>query len=199
MENWENKSLENIEETHEGVNYTEEWMDVVGYEGHYMVSNFGRIKALKRAIIHGRSGSITMPERILSQKLRNDGYNEVNLALDKKHTSTSVSICVGIHFLSNPENLTEINHKRGIKTDNRFHQIEWSTPSDNMLHSYRELGRKHTVGFGHKNPNYRYFINTLTGIYYTYLDLSFYFDVSVVCLRRMVCNNDIKVRNFVKV
>lgn len=49
-----------------------------------------------------------------------------------------------------PANL-EINHKNGIKTDNRPGNLEVVTPSENMIHSHRILGRNVQKGEKHYN------------------------------------------------
>jgi len=199
MELWRNLSLSELSEIYEGRLIIEEWKDISNYEGHYMISNFGRVKSLKREVFHGKSKTIRMPERILKQKLRKDGYTEVNLAKNGVHNMNRIHSLVGNHFLENKEGLIEINHKKGIKTDNRFHQIEWSTASNNILHSYRELKRKHTVGVGDKNPNYRYFLHALTGIYYTYSELADQFGIQVGLVRSFFSLKDKRVQNYIKV
>lgn len=50
---------------------------------------------------------------------------------------------VGLQFIPNPNNYTEINHKDGIKSNNDVDNLEWCTHSQNILHSFEKLGRIH--------------------------------------------------------
>lgn len=39
-------------------------------------------------------------------------------------------------FISNPNNLKEINHKDSIRDNNDLNNLEWCTHSENCIHSY---------------------------------------------------------------
>lgn len=68
-----------------------------------------------------------------------------------RHTAI-VHRLVAKTFIPNPENFPIVNHKNGIRDDNRICNLEWCTASYNMLHSLRELGRKPKDNTGIKNP-----------------------------------------------
>src|SRR5690349_9031584 len=105
---------------------TEEiWKDIPGYEDLYQVSNIGRVKSFKR----GKEAV-----RVLS--LKKSGYLYVCLCNSiNKHLR--VNRLVALAFIPNPENKSDVNHKNGIKSDNRVENLEWNTPSENRQHAYR--------------------------------------------------------------
>lgn len=133
MEHWQNLSLENLYEVHEGILYTEEWKPIDGYVNQYFISSFGRVKSL---------GYNNHPEAIKAQRYPENGYLLVSLWKGNKEKKALVHRLVALAFIKNPENKKTVNHKKGIKTDNRYHQLEWATQGENARHSYKELGRK---------------------------------------------------------
>ena len=51
---------------------------------------------------------------------------------------------IALHFINNPNNYKEINHINGNKLDNSINNLEWSTRSLNMIHSYQNNLSKNT-------------------------------------------------------
>lgn len=141
MNYWRNLSLNDLTEIHEGVSYTEEWLPVDGFEGLYEVSTFGRVKALG----NGEGGQSKL--KIKSQCDNGDGYLIVCLNKKGKKKSPKVHIMVATAFIPNPECKPEVNHRKGIRTDNRVHQLEWNTRKENMKHSY-DIGLRRSANYG---------------------------------------------------
>ena len=124
----------------------EEWRDMLSYEGLYKISNYGRLKSL------ARQSKNTDKVRFLKEKLlnvyeSNQGYIKANLYNKNKVKRTeSIHRLIGIAFISNPENKKEINHKNGIRNDNRIENLEWCTRVENVIHSFKVLNRKRGGG-----------------------------------------------------
>mgnify|MGYP003808203439 CR=1 FL=1 len=55
-------------------------------------------------------------------------------------------VLVAETFIDNPNNLPVVNHKNGIKDDNRVENLEWVTVSYNTKHAFDVLGRKGNNG-----------------------------------------------------
>lgn len=70
--------------------------------------------------------------------LSKDGYYKTILLSDEGvYKPMTVHRMVAITFL-NPKNKKEtVNHKNGIKTDNRASNLEWMTRKENVIHSFK--------------------------------------------------------------
>lgn len=110
----------------------EEWRAVREYEGLYEVSNMGRIKS-----VSGRIHSF----RIMKQGQNKWGYPQVGLNINGKQNRPSVHRLVAQAFLAETEfEGAVVNHKNGIKTDNRAENLEWCTHQENTRHAFDVLG-----------------------------------------------------------
>ena len=118
----------------------EEWKPVVGYEGLYEVSNLGRVKSLPRTVRYkGTNTPAKRKERILIPAHDSDGYLVVGLTLDGKRKGYKVHRLVAKAFLANMNDLPQINHKNGLRDDNRVENLEWCSAKDNIRHKYDKL------------------------------------------------------------
>lgn len=116
---------------------TEEWRAVAGFEGRYEVSNFGRVKSLKR-MRNGKHGAPTpIPERIMKPSFDRHGYLKVCLRNDHGATNHSVHQLVAKAFIPNPNGYQQINHIDEDKTNNHFANLEWCTPKYNSTYGTR--------------------------------------------------------------
>ena len=105
----------------------EEWRDIKGYEGKYMVSNLGRFKSLN----YRRTGK----EKILEGYPDKDGYLYVNLCKDGKGKQCMIHRLVAMAFIPNPDNLPEVNHKDENPKNNRVENLEWCSRQYNVDYS----------------------------------------------------------------
>ena len=104
------------------------WKDVKDYEGVYQVSNLGRIKSLKRLWVND--------DRIIKGYPDGNGYHQIDLHVNGRRKVYKVHRLIAMSFVPNVNNFREINHRNGIKTDNRAENLEWVTRSDNMKHCF---------------------------------------------------------------
>lgn len=104
------------------------WKDIEGYNGLYQISNLGRVKSLGR-----RGKGCSLEDRILKSMINKDGYHLVNLK-DTNHVAKWFTIhrLVALHFIPNPNDYKEINHKDEIKGNNIVTNLEWCTRDYNV-------------------------------------------------------------------
>lgn len=99
----------------------EKWKNI----GEYEVSNLGNVKSLSR-------------DKMLSGYITKQGYKTVCIKVDGKQKNVKVHRLVANSFIPNSKNKRCVNHKNGIKTDNRVENLEWVTHSENQYHAYKE-------------------------------------------------------------
>ena len=113
----------------------EVWRDIEGYEGLYQVSDLGRVRSIDRIeeCVDGRKRKRN--GRTLKQCKSRKGYLRVHLHSNNKGIVTLAHRLVAISFLSNPLAKETVNHKNGVKSDNRAVNLEWATNSENIRHA----------------------------------------------------------------
>ena len=102
------------------------WKSIKGYEGLYEVSNFGKIKSLKKKII-------------LKQFKNTNGYFRVKLWKNKKSKQFLVHKLVAESFILNINNFPFINHIDENKENNCTNNLEFCTAKYNSNYGTRNL------------------------------------------------------------
>ena len=84
------------------------------------------------------SGDVFSTKKGSIKKLKGNnaakGYLQVCIWNNNKAKFVYVHRLVAQTFIPNPYNKPEVNHKNGIKTDNRLENLEWNTSKENIDH-----------------------------------------------------------------
>ena len=102
----------------------EEWANINGYEGLYLISNIGKVLSLTT-------------KKIRITNLNKRGYEQVSLCRDGKIQTHRIHRLVAIAFIPNPERKEQVNHIDGVKTNNCVTNLEWNTNQENKIHAVK--------------------------------------------------------------
>lgn len=134
-------------------NVNEIWIPAFNYQEKYEVSNLGKVRKIST-------------KRELIGHISKGGYRRVSLSKNYKNINISIHRLVLQSFVGNKEGFV-VNHKNGIKTDNRLENLEWCTISENTQHSYDNKLQINAKGTDSKtakiwmHKEYGFFISTI--------------------------------------
>ena len=102
----------------------EEWKDIVGYEGLYRISNFGRVMSLYK-------------NRIMRPYKNKSGYVSVALHKNGLQKTHYVHRLVLLTFIGKPSKGQQCCHNDGEGANNCLTNLRWGSPKQNNQDKYR--------------------------------------------------------------
>lgn len=100
------------------------WKFGKDFENYYMISDCGNVFSKHK-------NKLRLPQK------HTDGYLVLLFCVNRIRYTKYIHRLIAEAFIPNPLNLPEVNHKNGIKTDNRIDNLEWCTHKENVSHAHK--------------------------------------------------------------
>lgn len=149
----------------------------------YYVTMCGKVFVKERKDIvsnrHPTPYTRAYKEKQLKTVINKLGYEQVGLTINGCRKLVLVHRLVAQQFIPNPENLPEVNHKDGVKSNNVVSNLEWCSRSSNALHASEFLGmRGENIGTHKLTKDDVYLIHELLKLGFTQTELGEIFKVT---------------------
>lgn len=122
---YENESLVDLE--------NEEWIDAIGFDGIYQVSNLGRVKSIERMCIRNNGRNFLLKEKIRKQQV-SEKFSSIRVGCCENGFMTNVIVArlVFFSFNYNIKNLPEysVMHKDNDWKNNKLENLKIGTQNE---------------------------------------------------------------------
>ena len=107
--------------------------DIIGFDGKYKIHKDGYIYS-------------EISKKRLATRVNTHGYKSTTIKFRGTWKSLDIHRLIGVYFIDNPFNKTEINHIDGDKQNNDISNLEWASSSENNKHAHSLKNRKKSIG-----------------------------------------------------
>lgn len=103
---------------------------LIGGSSNHRITVYGKIQTRI-----GRGGLLLPDWADMKTYTDRSGYEHGGIRVNNRKEHVKPHRLIAMYFIFNPEELPVVNHKNGIKTDNRIENLEWCTALQNSQHA----------------------------------------------------------------
>ena len=116
----------------------EGWVAIPGTEA-YEAARSGQLRSLTHYTVDTTGKTQKKTGKLLKPSLSRGKYHVIRVGRRPCRKQQFVHRLIAATFIPNPEGLPQVNHKNGVKTDNRASNLEWVSTRGNQQHRRRVL------------------------------------------------------------
>ena len=144
----------------------EEWRDVVGREGSYIVSNLARIATIRTFCEYRRNGKIFFkkmtPHICSTSKAPSTPYKRMTFVEGCVKSTELLHVIVAKAFVPNPNNYPCVDHIDDNPANNRADNLQWCTYKENNSKEHHRQASSISKA-GQPAPNRKKVVQILNG------------------------------------
>lgn len=121
------------------------WRPVPGFEGWYEASDLGRVRSVERLVVDSHGRRRLYPSKVLTPKVRKNGYLEVPLRRNGSAKHKRVHQLVMLAFVGECPEGMEVRHADRNRSNCRLDNLSYGTHLENMADQAAHGTHRNTV------------------------------------------------------